>query len=216
MQPGPVPAQQLLLLVRAQMEQRRVDPLQPRRPVGHHVVVEPDLRADLQHLWRRHPRFRYPALLEQLAQSTGVELVGLGPALVPTDPIRRLRRIRDMYPNPGRLTLLGDEPPAGAALDHQIHLPTSELDQPVTKARPRRRRQPAPPRLTRHHVHPVESDLSAMNVAATYDPHRDLLEHHPEQPACHSRTDFAPVAEGVPSHAIFRASTARVEQQDHE
>ena len=63
-----------------------------------------------------------------------------------------------MHLHPGRGAFLGDEPPAGAALQHKLHL-TVELAQPLAEPDPVRRCDPTPLGLTRVQVDPVEGHL---------------------------------------------------------
>jgi hypothetical protein len=68
-----------------------------------------------------------------------------------------------MHRDPGRPALLGDEPPAGAPLEHHLDL-AAELAEPLAERDPIRRRDPTPPGLPRVAVDPVERDLLPVNV----------------------------------------------------
>src|SRR5947209_19542765 len=153
------------------MKQRRVNAVQPRRAVGHQVVVEPDRGADLQHLRRRDPRLRHPPLHAEFTQPFRVDLVGLRPPLHPVDPHRRLRRVGEMRRHTRRAALLDDEPPPRAALHHHVNMLTRELLEPTPERLPVRRRQLPALALTGVDINPIERDLGAVNVEPAYDRH---------------------------------------------
>ena len=138
------------------------------------VQVQPNPLSDLEDDLRWDPRLGNLTSFQQLPKLAGVDRIGLRPPLR-TTPCRDLGGIRDMHLRPGRGAFLGDEPPAGAALHHHLHL-TVELGQPLAEPDPVRRCDPTPLGLTRVEVDPVEGDLLPMNVEPSYDAHQDLLQ----------------------------------------
>jgi len=96
-------------------EQRGVDPMLPSLPVLEQVQIQPNPLPDLEHELRWDPRLGNLTSLQQLPKLAGVDRIGLRSPLRATTR-RDLGRIRHMHLRPGRGALLGDEPPAGAAL----------------------------------------------------------------------------------------------------
>src|SRR5439155_10239112 len=105
----------------------------------------------------------------------------------------------------GPLHLLGHDPPAGAALQPQVHLCLgTELLQPAPHPGSTRLGDPAPPQLPTLGVAPLERDLRAMNIQPTYDRHGTSSGSW-FQPSAHSRPPTSPALEqrGSPHMPCF-------------
>ncbi len=183
----------------AMVVEHRLDPLQPPTPLVGQVLIQPHLRARLQHQRRRDPRVGQRARLQQLPQMLRVEPVGLRVAPAASEP-GHLRRLGQMRPHPGRPAFLDHEPPPGAALHRQVHLPAGEALQPTAERLPVRRADPATGNLAGSGVQDIESDLLPVQIQPTYDRHRDLLEHLHEHRAF--ANPLCSRAEGAPPHVI--------------
>ena len=124
----------------------------PGQLVLEQVQIQPHPLSDLEDDLRWDPRLGNLTSLQQLPQLSGVDRIGLRSPLRAT-PCRDLGGIRHMHLRPGRGAFLGDEPPAGAALQHHLHL-TVELTQPLAEPDPVRRGDPTPLGLTRSRGRP--------------------------------------------------------------
>jgi hypothetical protein len=94
-----------------------------------------------------------------------------------------------MHGDAGGLALLGDEPPAGAPFDDQLDRLAAELAQPLTQPDPVSRADPSADCLPAVAIHPIERDLSTMDVQSAYD------RHH--------RTSSSSCYENLPHGGIF-------------
>jgi hypothetical protein len=182
-QPSPLAGQPW----RALVEEHRVDPLAPRSALHTQIVIGLQQRPTLEHLPRRDPALRQPSLAQQLAQMTRVAAVGLRVSLAAPQR-RRIRRLGHMRHHPRTGQLLGDIPPAGAALHRELHLGSSGEPprEPLSQMLPVRRSDLAALQLTGDGVHIVERQLLSMDIQSSYDGHRDLLKlpkgHAPARP----------------------------------
>ena len=167
-------------------------------------LSQPRARAPLPDVLRRDPGFRQPFLGKQRAQPARVLAIGLRAPLAPAQRAR-LDRLGEMRDRTGTLKRLGDEQPAGARLERDLHLAILEACGPALH-RAGRRVDPPARQLAGVGVQSVDCDLPAVHVKASYDRH---LGASFEFRHCH----FARVSRAEPREALFMPSSSGVSER---
>jgi hypothetical protein len=153
------------------VEQGGGDPLVPSAAFIEQVFIEPDDSPHFQHVLRRDPAFGQVPGQQVDPQVPGIGLVGFG---VPLAAAQRggVRRLGQMRLGPRGQQLLHDIPPAGAALQREMHVVLAgEPGQPIAQMLPVGRGDPAAAQLPGHGVEILEGQLAAVHVECAYDAH---------------------------------------------
>ena len=150
---------------RALVEQHRVHALHPRGVLGAQVVIALQQRPALQHLRRRDPALRQPALGQQVTQQPRVRPVGLGPLLAAACR-RGIGRLGQVRLHARALQLPDHIPPARARLhrERDIVRMREPAGQPGPQMLPVRRGDLTALHLPGHQVHIVEGDLLPVDI----------------------------------------------------